>query len=163
MPTPVRRLLVIRGVGVLVIALAILLLMLLNPPDATGIAIGCAIAAVAAAAGIFSLVKAARTDRAARVVHISEAPPRVQAAHLRRHLRLACIALPALVAFDAWNLHRLETGAAREAMLFVVAGFVYPRWGFWPSIAADLVFAGALVLGLRAAKQLAEARRDTDG
>jgi len=137
--TPLRRLRIVCGCGLLVLALGSAGVSFTPTIDAEGRVLCYAGAGLCALLGFLNLWWARRTPAEAMVTVIPDrAPVSEQVRYYRRMLWLSLIAFPALSALSAYELHELESGAADSVRLWAPLAFLYERLGYWPTVLAPM-------------------------
>jgi hypothetical protein len=85
--------------------------------------------------GIFNLWQARRVSPLDTVTRIPDlAPVSEQARYYRRMLWLTAVAFPPMTVWMAYDLRRLESGAAEHLSISAPIAVVYEHFGFWPAV-----------------------------
>jgi hypothetical protein len=139
--TPVRRLWLVRGVGLLVLTAAFTVIPLLVQLDTMGrfacygFAVGCA------AAALYCIRRARRTPKGEVVYALpAAAPPEEQLRMYRGLLWVSFVCFPLLSAAVVYELKPLEAGETDRARLWAPLVPIYEHFGFWPAVLSPLLF-----------------------
>ena len=133
--TPLRRLCLLRAVALLILALVCLCFPLLADVDAFGRNFLIALTALCVALALFNFWRARRAAPGAFVtVDPQQASVPEQLRCYRRLLWMSSLAFPVLIAWTAYDLQRLETGAVASVRLWAPVVWLYRHGGFWPTL-----------------------------
>ena len=169
---PLRRVRILRGYGALVVAVVLATALWFAPSENMSPVVNTIAVSAIAMFGVLQVWLARRTNPSdvARVPEyldpnrLDRLPPGDRARVLRRYLLLAPVAFPLTSAMTAWEIARLESGAAERVTLWAPLAFLYDQFGYWPAVLAPLV-GGAIVSGMLAVRlqhALREAGRSRD-
>jgi hypothetical protein len=135
-PAPLRRVCMIRGIGLIAVACAIGFVTLVGTVDTQGMIIGFVLAGLCVLGAAYNLWRTRRTPKDATVkvmITIEDLPPSRQLTFARRALWASLIAFPVLSGYIGYELYRLESHEVKSVMIWAPISFLYEYLGFWPA------------------------------
>jgi hypothetical protein len=136
--TPVRRFYVVLACGFFVLALVSGVFPFVDETVPKGRINAFVLAGLFVLMGIFNLWRARRTSPSDNVTHILVTPDLASVPEQTRHFRLmfwlSIVAFPAMTVSIAYELHRLESGAAERVLIWAPISAVYEHFGYWPAV-----------------------------
>jgi hypothetical protein len=131
--TPTRRALLVRACGLFFLAAVFGLLPLIYKTDTLGQVFVGILVAVCVLVGILCLWARKRTSPAATVTRIPQlASTNAQVRYFRRMLWLSLTIVPAVLAWMAYEVYQVDSGAVKEISVWWPIALVYTRFGYWP-------------------------------
>lgn len=139
--TPLRRLRIVRACGLLIVALVIGLLPFVLDLDEEGVIFCYAGGGFCMLLGMLNLWLARRASPDETVTEIPErAPVPAQIRYYRRAFWLSAITFPVMTIWVAYDLHQLESGAAKNVRIWAPLVPIYEHLGYWPTVLSLLLF-----------------------
>jgi hypothetical protein len=147
---PLRRVLIVRGSGALLVAAVLAVTLLLSPLGPSIGPLGIVLILLIVAFGVQQILQARRTPTAT-VVHPhphpnpDHLPPAERTRYLRNQLIIGAVVFSSGSLWLMYQLNRLEQGTAESVMLWSPIGFLYDHFGYWTAVLA-LPGLGLLIL-----------------